>query len=325
MKNLALFAPLLLISCMCRESDCPPEGVVCQTYVHKYGVEVPSKDWSERGKDGHVISVLSNGVRVDQTYVRGVLNGDTTYSFPHQDTVEKREHYAQDVLMKETLYFANGKPCKEIVHKEGDCCIVTEWYETGSPQCVEEYTGSSLSSGNYYMTNNQVESRVIDGKGLRTVRDPFGHHLHTEAVQNGVVTAQQTLYPNGTPKEQTTIVNGQVHGEKRTFLPTGEPNTIEAWEGNKQHGITSVYQNGVKVREVPYENGVKDGVEVRFKDGEIVVEEISWVNNMKHGPSYTYVQGTKQTEWFYKDRPVTKAMFDQLAKGNNPSYRPSKS
>jgi antitoxin component YwqK of YwqJK toxin-antitoxin module len=103
-----------------------------------------------------------------------------------------------------------------------------------------------------------------------------------------------------------------VTGQRRTFLPGGEPHTIEEWSEDHQEGVTVVYQNGEKIAEVPYLNGIKNGVEERFKDGRFLVEEVNWKAGKKHGPCYSYVGEDTLITWYYEGQEVSKRQYDRL-------------
>lgn len=299
-------------SCM-RQRSCCPCDVVGETYIHKYGVEVPAGDWTARGENGKVITTQKDGVVITKNYAAGTLEGETTYTFPHSDTIEKVETYSNGELQKGVTYYANGAPLTTTEYQPGSKVVAT-WYENGSPKSTETYQGDRLNQAVYYNNKNQVDSQIVDGNGTRNQRDVYGIINATDTFQEGLLVSTTTYHANGHPKEIIPYVNGVVEGEKKTFLPAGEPNTIEQWKGGKQEGTTQVFQNGEKVAEVPYVNGKRNGVEKRFSDGITVVQEISWVNDQKHGANSFYVGSTVRTDWFYLDRPVSKPNFDQLTK-----------
>ena len=63
------------------------------SYRHRYGVEIPYENWQENGSTGQVVTTLKNGVVVKKNYVQGILDGDTFYTFPHSEKIEKVETY----------------------------------------------------------------------------------------------------------------------------------------------------------------------------------------------------------------------------------------
>ena len=315
-RRLSLFIiPLALGSCNGYQNDGP---VVDETYVHRYGMEVPQENWrTTSGESGQVISTLKNGVVVNKTYDSGVLHGPSTYTFPHSDAVQRVEHYNQGNVEKETIHYFSGAPYQEKQYN-GDDHIMTNWYETGAPQSREEYQNGRLVKGEYYNPEHQLESSVENGSGTRTRRDSYGLILSIDTISNGQLSLRTTYHPNGTPKEITPFVNNLPEGEKKTFLPAGEPYTIETWAAGKQQGITVVFLHGEKVAEVPYKDGQKNGVEQRFRDGQIVVEEISWVNGQKHGPTKIYLGSTPTIDWYFKDQKVSQSNYDMM---NRPLQR----
>lgn len=315
MKSKKLFLGLvfLAVGCQCNNPPCPEEPV-CETYVHRYGVALAPEDWHARGQYGNVISKMKDGVTVSKRYEAGVQEGDTTYTFPHSQTVEKTETYANNVVVKESQNYPSGIPMKQVVYGDSNRKSVVSWYENGAPQANETYENDVLVEGEYYISSGPVDSKVITGQGTRTVRDQFGQLVSKDTIVDGQMVSQTTFYPNGAPKAITPFVGGTIHGEVTTFLAGGEPNTIEEWVNGVQQGPTIVFQNGERVAEVPYVAGIKQGVETRFVDGDTIVEEISWKNDCKEGPCRTYVGDKSKTRWYYQDREVTKAGYDVLTK-----------
>lgn len=296
------------------------DNIVGETYVHKYGVAVPSDYWSNSGQDGSVISALADGVVVTRSYAGGLQDGETTYTFPHRDQIQKREYYRQGTLVKECEYFVDGTPQSEVSYDSPmGMKTVTIWYHNGSPKSVEQYSGDLLFSGEYYTTNNMKDSTVENYSGIRLERDDYGLIVASDTIENGRQTLRTTYHPNNSPKELITYSNGVVAGSKRTFHPGGEPNTIEQWNGGNQHGTTVVFQHGEKFAEVPYENGRKNGVECRYRDGQILAQEISWQDGQLHGPTKTYVGDAVKTDWYYKGNLTTEVNYNFMV--NPPAVR----
>lgn len=298
----------------CRTEYYNPVCVVQESYVHKYGVEVPAEDWSARGENGKVISTLNNGIVVTKNYSEGILDGETTYSFPHSESIEKVELYSDGNMMRESLHHVGGAQLQETHYDPMGGKGVTTWYENGTAKSIESFDASgALVQGQYYDKYNNLDSEVINRRGFRTARDQYGQLLYKDTIQNSLVTSKTTFHPNGTPSQITPYRNGVVEGELRTFLPGGEPNTIEEWEKGSQHGLTTTYQHGEKYAEVLYVNGNKRGLERHYRDdGKNLVEEISWKDNKKHGPHVTYIGENQQLTWYYQDKPVSKQSYERL-------------
>jgi antitoxin component YwqK of YwqJK toxin-antitoxin module len=252
--------------------------VVEQTHVHKYGFNVSPQDFKARGGDGQVITNLKNGVIATNTYSHNVLHGDTTYTFPYTTTVEKVLTYDQGRVVKEDLYYTSGTPRQRTEYQDNQGKVVTIWYENGTPQAVEHYINSALAKGDYYTNDSELDSRVENYEGTRINRDLNGLLLRTEIIKNGEVVSATDYYTSGAPKRLTSYRHGVIDGLQKTFAPSGEPLTVEEWSQGNQTGITTTFLNGEKVSEIPYVNGVKSGVERRFRDGSNVVDEITWVD-----------------------------------------------
>lgn len=311
-KELLILASLTAVISSCGRYQQSNDATVQRTYVHRYGVEVPPGEWVERGADGEVVSTLNTGVVVTRSYSGGVLHGETRYTFPHSDSIAKKETYNQENLTKDVAYYSSGTPMKETRH-EAEGKTITTWYEVGTPRSIEEYDAQDkLVHAEYYDIHHEEEARVDAGTGTRIIRDPYGNKVSTDAIKDGAMITRTLYYPNGAIKSITPYQDGVVQGKRKTFFITGEPQTIEEWAADKQQGITLAYQNGEKQAEILYVNGLKNGLERRFRDGATVVEEISWKDDQQYGPSTRFVGNTAQTQWYYYGQPVPKPKFDML-------------
>ncbi len=311
MKIISLYAlAVLAVSCgqQCCEEEVP---VVNATYVHRYGVAVPSDFWASSGQDGQVVTTLADGVVVTKSYNAGVLEGDTTYSYPHSSQIEKRETYQNGTVAKEVLYFLDGTPKQETIFETAPGInAVSNWYLNGTPKSIEQKSGELILQGDYFTINNQRDATVDNSEGTRLIRDDYGQLLSTDAISGGQLALRTTYFPNGSPRESISYQNGAFHGEKKTFYPAGEPHSVEMWADGKQNGMTTLYQNGEKYTEVPYLNGQKHGVERRYRDGNEIVQEVSWHEGRLHGPSTTYVGDTVKTDWYYTGSPISENDFN---------------
>jgi antitoxin component YwqK of YwqJK toxin-antitoxin module len=309
-----VFAFLLVTVTAC-QSRCPDrEDVVCENYVHRYGVALPPEEWTERGQHGQIFSTRRDGVVICKNYESGILHGETTYTFPHREVIQQKQIYDQGVLTQEWLYYPNGMPQQQISFEAPNKQTLVVWYEGGAPQCKEEYEGGFLIRGKYYNPSNHEESHVEEQNGMRTRRDGYGQLQSVDEIRDGKMTMRTTYHPNGAPASLTPYVNGVVEGQRRTYYVGGEPATIEDWTNNYQHGNTVVFENGEKRSDVSYAKGRRQGIERLYRDdGQTVVQEFTWAKNKKHGPCYSYVGNTTQTDWYFQDRKVNKPTFDALS------------
>ena len=313
----ALYLPCLIILAFlasCQTSSDPCDEVVCET-VHRYGVQLDPDDWSERGKNGQVVSMRKDGVTVTRSYDEGTLHGDCTYTFPNREVVQKKEVYNQGALSQEVYHYPSGLPQQQVVHESPQKKSVTAWYESGSPQAREEHAKEGLVQGEYYNANHQIESRVDEANGFRTRRDGLGKLEAIDRIENGQMVESTTYHPDGTLPQSLPMSRESSKGSGARYLPGGEPATVEKWANNVQHGKTTVYEQGEKRAEVPYLNGVRHGVEQRYRNGgEIIAQEITWGEGTQHGPTHTYIGETKQTDWYFQGKKVpNKATFDMFS------------
>lgn len=297
----------------CQSQKTNDDEVVAQT-VHRYGVSLDLNDWSARGQNGQVISVRKDGVTVVRNFDAGILDGESTYSYPYREMVQKKEIYVRGHLSQDWTYYPNGAPSEQTDYLLGSVKSVTSWYESGAPYAKETFQNNKLIEGQYMNPDHTMDSLITNGEGTKTVRDAYGQLLSVDTYKNGTIISSTTYHANGAPQSITPYNNGVVHGERRTYMPGGEPATVENWSKGSQNGTTVVFEYGEKRSEIPYVNGCRQGVEKRFcDDGKTVIQEWTWANDQKHGPVYTYVGNTTKTDWYFCNRQVpNKATFDML-------------
>lgn len=297
-----------ITSCVPQPVD--KDGTVKATYVHKYGVEVDdARDWQERGASGKVVKHLKNGETQIESWQDGKLHGLTTLSFPHSEVVKRERFFDAGTLIWSTDHYRSGIPQRQLSYEPGKCTVST-WYEDASPKSLENLEGAYLITGNYFTQKQELESQIANGKGERIVRDGYGQLQKKEVFVDGLLREQITYHANSMPKCVIPYHEGVIAGTKKTFLPDGGPATVEEWANNQPNGITILYENGEKVAEVPFVNGAKQGVEKRFRPGTTqVVEEITWREDTRHGPTIASIQDKKITEWYHEGTTVSRSQF----------------
>jgi len=285
--------------------------VVQERYVHQYGMEIGADEWESRGQSGQVIATLDNGVVVTKEYSAGTLNGETSYTFPHSSLIEHVDTFQEGALVKTIYNDSTGNPKEEVRFSEGNQKIVTNFYESLAPRSREMYRNDCLSRGVYYTRDNKIEATIEGGRGTKILRNENGELVGEAVIDAGKLVKETHFYPNGNPREVISYKNNQVDGTKRTYLINGEPNTIEEWRDGQLQGVTVVFKNGDKYAEIPYVMGKREGVEVRYKDGKTVAEEITWERDKIHGAYHSYFGSSVKTEWYLQGNKVSKASFEQ--------------
>ncbi len=311
MKNSHLLASIGLIVASC-QSNSGLDQIVSQKYVHKYGFDVSEAEWEERAKDGQVIEMLKNGVKVTRAYENGQLHGSTTYTFPHKSTIEKCMVYDQGSLLKETTYDQAGVPIREDLYEFENRNIITLWDEKGIPLSIEEYANDVLIAGSYYTPEHVLESSVDQGYGTRIKRDRSGLLISRDRMESGIIAERTTFHPNGEIHMISHYHDYQLHGEQLKFAPSGRPLMQLSWNHGVLDGLKVIYRNGIKVAEIPYLNGEKHGTELHYDDLGNLTAEITWKNDKKHGCTKMYSEESVDSEWFYKGQIVNAERFTLL-------------
>lgn len=305
----------LLTGCaLCLLASCgsPKNNAVSTIFIHKYGAALSENDWVQRGGHGKIITTQKDGVTICQNYVEHQLDGKTTYTFPYSNVVEKEESYRHGHLIAETLCYSSGTPKEKrefISHNE---LHLTKWYENGTPMCIEKFYNAKLQDGEYYNSNNEIESRVQLGNGVKTERNSFGEFISKIDYNNGSQALVTTFYSNGDPQSITPYQNNKVHGTVKYYLVNGIPDRTENWQNGVQQGLTSIYRDGELYSERPYVAGKKNGVEQIYDDQGQVACEISWKNDLKHGFLKSYIADTVQIEWYYRGSKVSHSDFEKF-------------
>lgn len=304
-------AGLLLSSCGKETQENP---VVSQRYIHKYGYAVSQEEWEANRYPGQIITHLTNGVTIAATYENGVKHGPCTHTFPLSQTVEKFFNYVHGNLVEEVIYDQRAMPVKKMVKLSPSRHSVTVWYAEGTPMCIEEYANEEILEGQYCTLNNEIESRVEKGNGIRIRRDQKGILLSKDIVERGYVTKRETFFENGAPESIAYFKQGKLHGEKKVFAQTGEPVSIEEWLNGRLHGLSVYYKNGLKYLEVSFLDGMKNGLEIHFIDGNEVSQTISWENDKKHGPMTFFIEGMPQTQYYYDGQLVHQSRYEEMSR-----------
>ncbi len=313
--NIAIFGILTLLVTSCERK--PQESdVVSQKYIHKYGYAVSQDEFEANHYPGQVITMLKNGVTITATYENGVLHGPCTHTFPNSQTIESYYLYNDGKLVKQLLYDIAGMPVREEVQLSPSRYSTTLWYKSGSPLCIEEFANQELLEGQYFTSNNDLESQVVKGKGIRVRRDPDGVLLYRDMVEEGLVTQRETLYPSGTPETIAYYQKGQLYGEKRSFTAQGEPLAIQEYIQGKLHGKSTFFKNGVRDHEIYFLDGRKNGLEIHYIDGNIVSQEILWENDKRHGPAKFYnLDGSiANIEYYYDGKIVSEKKWNEFSR-----------
>ncbi|ANH78395.1 toxin-antitoxin system YwqK family antitoxin [Candidatus Chlamydia sanziniae] len=293
-------------------------SIIKETFKNNYGIIVSRQEWINRGCDGTLTKVLRNGATLHEVYVGGLLHGEATLTFPHATTLAFVKTYDQGRLISCKTFFPNGLPSQEEVFNEDGTFVLTRWSENSdndtitNPYFVETSYQNRILEGTYSSFNGKYTSRIHNGDGVRSIFSPTNLLLAEETFKEGVLVKRTTFYPNQDPEIVTHYFNDQRHGLQLTYFPGGIPNTIEEWRYGYQDGTTMVFKNGYRAAEISFVKGHKEGLELRYNEEEVVVEELSWQNDTLHGVRKIYAGGVHKCEWYHRGRLVSKSKFERL-------------
>jgi antitoxin component YwqK of YwqJK toxin-antitoxin module len=312
-KFIALL-PLVLSGCFWGGSE---NDVLSTKYIHKYGFDVSETEWQARDRDGQVVTMLKSGEKITQSYENGVLNGVSSYTFPHSSVVQKLLIYNQGALQKEVVNDFDGIPITEDLYESDERRISTSWDEKGSPLSVEEYDAELLVEGKYFTPNHELEGSVEAGFGERYRRDRSGQLISRDLVENGKAVSRTNYHANGQIHSISRYHEGELHGEQRKFTSSGAPLMDLNWNHGTLDGMKIVYRNGHKVSEIPYISGQKHGTELHFGESGLITAQIEWKNDRKHGCSRFINDDSIESEWFYKGSVVSQEKFETMDNREN--------
>jgi antitoxin component YwqK of YwqJK toxin-antitoxin module len=304
-----LIVGIALCSCQTKEEKSP---IVSQKFVHKYGFPITKNDWEEK-KEGQVIAELSDGSTATYTYANGVLHGTTTYTYPKNTQVQKTEYYDEGTLLKCVDHDEEGIPSKETAFAFDNRKVVTKWDKTGTPMSLEEFENEVLVKGNYFSPNNEKESLVENGKGIRIQRSREGTLLTRDTMENGQMIFRLTFHYNGIVQSESTFENWQLHGKQKIYAESGLPVMELQWDHGVLHGLKILYQNGRKTGEIPFVHGEKQGIEKQFDPitGQVTAE-IPWEHDQKQGKALIYDTEGAHDQWYYQDQSVSLSKFQMM-------------
>lgn len=307
----------LMVGCV-RKCECEQDPL-SRKYAHQYGHPLSEAEWKARGSSGTVTTRLASGaVRVEH-YDQGQLHGEVTETFPFQEIVAFKQVYERGAKVKQTTFSPSSIPLHQQEWR-GDQHLVTFWYGDGSPLAVETYEQDRLISGAYYSKSGDAEAEVIEGRGMRLCRDAFGKLIAKEEIAGGEVALRTELFDDGAPKRVTPFFKSAIHGVVASYLPDGQPATVEHYHLGLRHGHSVSYINGEKATEIPYLHGRREGVEKHYADGKMLVKTISWAKDEQHGPAEVLLPEAHRIEYWYRGQLVPKFTYErQLSKERSPS------
>src|SRR5438034_690500 len=113
---------------------------------------------------------------------------------------------------------------------------------------------------------------------------------------------QITNYPDGTIREQNTIVDGQLDGESISYDESGKVLRRAAFKAGKLHGEATSYDSTGRVTQKAFfVDGQLNGPTSIFGSDGWIVEKMMYRDGKPNGESLTYRNGAVQTRSNYVD------------------------
>jgi len=306
---LSISSVLLFFSCQKNDDS---KEIISQRFIHKYGLDLSEKEWDKREKDGQIITVLDNGVTVTNTYASGILHGNSTFTYPDSDIIERLLVYDEGSAIKKVIYDEAGIPVMEEVYDLENRKTITRWNREGVPLSVEEYDSDVLIRGEYFDKNNECETSITLGSGYRTRRDRNNILLSKDTFQDGELIHRTTYHSSETIQSENPYKNYLLHGNQITYSESGKPLMEATWEDGILNGMKYIYTNGQKTIEIPYITGKKHGLERHFDANSNLIAEIPWDNDVRHGSSRYFGEEDTKIDWFYKGKAVSLKKFQMM-------------
>jgi len=170
-----------------------------------------------------------------------------------------------------------------------------------------------LVDGKYFKPDNDLESSIDNGSGIRVKRDRDGELHYKDTIENGELLSRNTYHPNGQISSKMFFHHYQLHGDQVNYSPTGEIIMTMTWNHGLLDGMKTIYRNGNKVAEIPFTQGLRHGIERHFNDGGKLTIEIHWESDKKHGSHRIYKENDTEIMWFYKGKAVSLNKFEEFS------------
>ena len=173
--------------------------------VSKYGVEVPQEFWESSGEQGAVVSTLADGTVVSRSYQNGILDGETTYTFPNSSQIQRKEIYQKGTLISVAELYNEGTPKNEIAFDPSQPGMQTAsaWYISGEPKSVEKKCkGISSSPDNTIPSIISKKERSENGYGKSAISTTtMTSRFPQDTIEGGMLSLRQNHHSNNLPKE----------------------------------------------------------------------------------------------------------------------------
>lgn len=226
-----------------------PAGI-SEIEQHQWIFDKQNFVWDEKG---NLISSFN--------YDKGKLEGESFF-YHANGTLKKIEPYHDNELDGEMLEYGENKNLLSKTHflngkKFGES---EGFFENQKPAFIEKYENDLLIVGKYFNDQGEMTSQIINGKGLKEVKDDNNKYL-IEYI-DGLPEGKIQVFINSILKNEYHVKNGQKHGEEIEYYSDGKtPKLSLNWCEDKIQGtVKSWYKNGNIESQREMHNNKKNGV-----------------------------------------------------------------
>jgi antitoxin component YwqK of YwqJK toxin-antitoxin module len=101
-------------------------------------------------------------------------------------------------------------------------------------------------------------------------------------------------YPSGIIKSETTLKDGQKHGETKTYFENGKTSEVQNYKNNLMHGKWESFNiDGVQIAEANYKKGKKHGKWIIWDDHGTLRYDMTYKNAQRTGIWYIFDESGK--------------------------------
>ncbi|MCI5051675.1 MAG: hypothetical protein MRY21_00895 [Simkaniaceae bacterium] len=191
---------------------------------------------------------------VEAMYENGKLEGKLIYYYPSGKVQMVHPYVHNELHGTQLTYDKKGNVLTRCNFSKGLQDGTTEHEgDENWPHYWESYKEGKLLEGTYYSKDEEILSRVENGKGIRLLFKN-GDIYRRETIKNGIVEGEVWLYNSNILENYFTLKDGKKHGQEWVYYPPlGEqfieldPKMMIEWYEGEMHGTVKTWYRGRKL------------------------------------------------------------------------------